>query len=108
MGCVAVRTTRRRQAYKGALSDPRQSCQQHGCQDVVLFRGCPESLARSPNALLRDRLRFFTSRPILGIDLDKCLDADGRLKPCAQPIMERFADSYAEISPSGRGIKIWA
>ena len=33
---------------------------------------------------------------------------DGRLKPWAQPIMERFSDSYAEISPSGSGIKIWA
>ncbi len=51
---------------------------------------------------------FSRNDPFLGIDLDHCLDADGRLKPWAQPIMERFSDSYAEISPSGSGIKIWA
>jgi len=51
---------------------------------------------------------FSTGDPFFGIDLDQCLDASGQLKPWAQPIIERFADSYAEISPSGRGIKIWA
>ena len=51
---------------------------------------------------------FSATDPFFGIDLDHCLDADGRLKPWAQPIMERFSDSYAEISPSGSGIKIWA
>jgi hypothetical protein len=50
---------------------------------------------------------FSTTDPFFGIDLDQCLDAARRLKPWAQPIMERFVDSYAEISPSGRGIKIW-
>lgn len=49
---------------------------------------------------------FSATDPFFGIDLDQCLDA-GKLKPWAQPIMERFFDSYAEISPSGRGIKIW-
>jgi hypothetical protein len=51
---------------------------------------------------------FSTNDPFFGIDLDDCLDPDGRLKPWAQPIMERFSDSYAEISPSAQGIKIWA
>ena len=51
---------------------------------------------------------FSPGDPYFGIDLDHCLDADGRLKLWAQPIMERFFDSYAEISPSGSGIKIWA
>jgi hypothetical protein len=51
---------------------------------------------------------FSPADPFFGIDLDNCLDADGRLKPWAQPIMERFSDSYAEVSPSGSGIKIWA
>jgi hypothetical protein len=51
---------------------------------------------------------FAESDPFFGIDLDQCLDAAGKLKPWAQPIMQRFGDSYAEISPSGRGIKIWA
>jgi putative DNA primase/helicase len=51
---------------------------------------------------------FSPNDPFFGIDLDQCLDAAGRLKPWAQPIAERFSDSYAEISPSGQGIKIWA
>jgi putative DNA primase/helicase len=51
---------------------------------------------------------FSASDPFVGIDLDQCIDDAGKLKPWAQPIMERFFDSYAEISPSGRGIKIWA
>lgn len=51
---------------------------------------------------------FSASDPFFGIDLDQCLDAAGKLEPWALPIMDRFFDSYAEISPSGRGIKIWA
>jgi hypothetical protein len=50
---------------------------------------------------------FSASDPFFGIDLDNCLDTAGKLKAWAQPIMERFHDTYAEISPSGRGIKIW-
>jgi hypothetical protein len=51
---------------------------------------------------------FSPDDPYFGIDLDDCLDAEGNLKPWAQPILGRFADSYAEISPSGLGIKIFA
>ena len=51
---------------------------------------------------------FFSTDPYFGIDLDQCLDTAGELKPWAQPIMERFFDTYAEVSPSRRGIKIWA
>ncbi len=50
---------------------------------------------------------FATDDPFIGIDLDDCLTPDGALKPWAAPILERFADSYAEVSPSGHGIKIW-
>src|ERR1035441_179901 len=42
-----------------------------------------------------------------GIDLDDCLDENGNLKPWAVPILEPFTSSYAEISPSGRGVKIF-
>jgi hypothetical protein len=51
---------------------------------------------------------FSATDPFFGIDLDQCLDTDGKLKPWAQPIMARFLDTYAEISPRGQGIKIWA
>lgn len=45
---------------------------------------------------------------LVGVDIDHCLDDAGQLKTWAQPIIERFADSYMEISPSGTGIKIFA
>jgi putative DNA primase/helicase len=51
---------------------------------------------------------FSAADPFFGIDVDQCLDAAGKLMLWAQPILERFFDSYAEISPSGWGIKIWA
>lgn len=38
------------------------------------------------------------------LDLDHCLDAESEPAPWALPILEAL-DSYAEISPSGRGIK---
>lgn len=44
--------------------------------------------------------------PYAGIDLDDCLE-QGRMKPWAQPIVEKLADTYMEVSPSGRGVKIW-
>lgn len=50
---------------------------------------------------------FATDDPFTGIDLDDCLTPDGSLKPWAAPILERFADTYSEVSPSGKGIKIW-
>lgn len=43
---------------------------------------------------------------LTGIDLDNCLDDSGMLRPWAQPIVARLAAvSFAEISPSGNGIK---
>jgi len=46
--------------------------------------------------------------PLLGFDLDDCLDVNGMLKPWAQSTVERFSDTYIEMSPSGQGLKIWA
>ena len=44
---------------------------------------------------------------MVGIDLDDCVDGGGRLKSWAQPIIEKFADTYMEVSPSGTGVKIF-
>lgn len=41
-----------------------------------------------------------------GIDLDSCRSADGVIATWAADVMERFA-SYAEVSPSGTGVKIF-
>lgn len=40
-----------------------------------------------------------------GVDLDACIDQDGALEPWAEEIIDRL-DTYAETSPSGRGIKL--
>ena len=42
---------------------------------------------------------------IIGIDLDKCVDDEGHIAAWAWEIIERCA-SYAEISPSGTGVRI--
>lgn len=49
---------------------------------------------------------FSPDDPYCGIDLDDCMDGDGQPYPDAAEIIEAFA-SYAEISPSGRGVKIF-
>jgi hypothetical protein len=51
---------------------------------------------------------FSNADPFTGIDLDDCLDPQTGVKPWARGIVERFADTYMEISPSGEGLKIWA
>lgn len=43
-----------------------------------------------------------------GIDLDDSLDAGGNPKSWARGVVERFGDTYIEISPSGTGLKIFA
>jgi hypothetical protein len=45
-------------------------------------------------------------RSLLGIDLDSCLDDNRQLAPWAAAILQTVP-SYAEISPSGRGIKVF-
>lgn len=46
---------------------------------------------------------------LCGVDLDKCIDADtGELEPWADEVLERFLGTYIEISPSGRGLRIFA
>jgi len=44
--------------------------------------------------------------PYAGIDLDDCVLPDGSLKPKAQMVCDSI-NSYSEISPSGKGIKIF-
>lgn len=43
---------------------------------------------------------------IVGIDLDHCI-VGGKILPWAQEIVDRFAVTYIEISPSGAGIRIF-
>lgn len=41
----------------------------------------------------------------VGVDLDGCRNNDGELTPDARALVESF-DSYTEVSPSGKGVKI--
>jgi putative DNA primase/helicase len=43
---------------------------------------------------------------LAGIDLDSCLDEDGTVEPWAVAILSTVP-SYAEVSPSGRGLKVF-
>ena len=43
---------------------------------------------------------------IVGIDLDHCI-VEGKLLPWAQAIVDRFDETYIEVSPSGTGIRIF-
>ena len=51
---------------------------------------------------------FSPEDPYCGIDLDNCRDPQtGKIKLWASEILHAI-DSYAEVSPSGTGVKIWA
>ena len=51
---------------------------------------------------------FSEDAPHCGIDLDNCLDENGKVKKWARPIVDRLAPvSYGDVSPSGNGIKFW-
>ena len=51
---------------------------------------------------------FCREDPFCGVDLDDSLDELGNVKPWAQGIVERFADTYCEVSTGGQGLKLWA
>lgn len=50
---------------------------------------------------------FSADDPFAGIDLDRCLQADGTMKPWASDLYALLQGGYAEVSPSGLGIKVW-
>ena len=50
---------------------------------------------------------FSADDPFAGIDLDNCIDSStGEVKAWAQSILDQLA-SYSEISPSGKGVKVF-
>ncbi len=67
-----------------------------------------DKLQRYPQHYAGVGFVFHVDDPFCGVDLDNCLGEDGSVRPWAQGIIERFADTYMEVSPSGKGVKIWA
>lgn len=49
---------------------------------------------------------FAESDPFCGIDLDECIDEAGQIVSPAREIIDSLS-SYTEISPSGRGVKVF-
>ena len=49
---------------------------------------------------------FTADDPYCGVDLDNSIDADGNIKPWAVDLLAKL-DSYAEVSPSRRGLKVF-
>lgn len=49
---------------------------------------------------------FSADDPFAGVDLDGCIDDRGKIVASAQEIIE-LLNSYTEISPSGRGVKVF-
>lgn len=43
---------------------------------------------------------------LVGVDMDACLTETGALEPWAAEVLQRLPATYAEVSPSGRGIKL--
>lgn len=66
-----------------------------------------EAWRRHPQRWAGIGFAFCESDPFVGLDLDNSLDGHGDPKPWARGVIERFADTYTEISPSGHGLKTW-
>jgi putative DNA primase/helicase len=71
------------------------------------FRKITEDVAKANGRFAGVGFVFSDTDPFCGIDLDNCLNQDGTVMDWAEPILARFADTYAEVSPSGSGLKIW-
>lgn len=44
---------------------------------------------------------------LVGIDLDNCIDTEGKIAPWAEEVVRKVG-SYTEVSPSGTGLRIFA
>jgi primase-polymerase (primpol)-like protein len=64
-------------------------------------------LQRYPKAYAGLGFVFVKGGGLVGIDLDDCLDDSGQVKSWGQGVVSRFFDTYMEISPSNKGLKIW-
>ncbi len=71
--------------------------------DPSTWRSFEEAVRHAPQP---GGIGVMFSDGLAGADVDDCLDGDGNLKPWAAAIVGEL-DSYAEISPSGEGVKVF-
>ncbi len=65
------------------------------------------SAASSATGGRHDGIGFMLGGGFAGVDLDRCVDPETHaIEPWARDILSRFS-TYAEISPSGRGVKVF-
>jgi putative DNA primase/helicase len=71
------------------------------------FGTCVSAEKRHPGRYAGVGFVFTKPDPYVGVDLDDVRDSDtGDLTPRAEEIVSRLC-SYAEVSPSGTGVKRW-
>jgi hypothetical protein len=91
----------------------KEPCDVNGITHDVAKNPAPLSFANALAACIENRCGtiegvgfiFTKEDSFAGIDLDKCI-LDGKLSPEAEAIISNF-NTYAEMSPSGTGVKIF-
>jgi putative DNA primase/helicase len=71
------------------------------------FRNICAKVAKSNGQFDGIGFVFSEEDEFAGIDLDNCLTENGEVRDWARPILNHFIGTYKEVSPSGRGVKIW-
>jgi hypothetical protein len=86
---------------------PHRPSERASCTDATTWR----TFAEAVDAVFggeADGIEIATGDGLTGIDLDACRDPEtGDIEPRARNIIDRL-NSYTELSPSGRGIRIFA
>lgn len=99
----------------GKLTKPPVDAKSNGAlrnaksNDPSTWSDFPTAVAAAERlALAGVGLALSATDGLTGLDLDHVLDPEtGELDPLALEVVARFAGTYAEVSPSGNGIRIW-
>lgn len=79
-------------------------------QDVLTaverLRVDAEAVRRKPDSLSKGIGFMMLNSGVVGVDIDHCINDDGTLTDVARDIVNTL-DSYTELSPSGKGIRIF-